>query len=76
LFSSNSLNVSSFKTSNGSLPGKSSAISRQTKTPRPVGRGAHAPQSETSAKASPTTIERKCQSVAVYGLGLGMISFP
>jgi len=76
LFSSNSLNLSSFKTSNGSLPRKSSATSRQTKAPRPVGRGARMPQSETYTKTSPTTIERRWQSVAVYGLGLGMISFP
>jgi hypothetical protein len=34
------------------------------------------PQLETYTKASPTTVERKWQSVAVYGQGLGMISFP
>jgi len=59
LLSSNSLNRSSFKTANGILPGKSSAISRQTKAPRPVGRGAHRPKSQLYIKASPTTIERK-----------------
>jgi len=41
-----------------------------------VGRGAQTPQSETYTTASPTTIERKWQYVAVYGLGLGMILFP
>ena len=49
---------------------------RQGKTPRPVGRGADTPQSKTCTKASPTSIERKQQRVAVYDPGLGMTSFP
>jgi len=45
------------------------------KSPTPGGTWGIIAQSKTYIKASPTTIERKLQFVAVYGQGLRMILF-